>query len=74
MELPPSTSTRSNLTLLHGSRINGKRPGSGLAAHWSCLLKEISQCDQGGNFGSAIKPSVLSTLRQALFKSFLFPF
>ena len=48
MELPPSTSTRSNLTLLmHGSRIRRKRPGSGMAAHWSCLLKEISLCDQG---------------------------
>ena len=46
MELPPSTSTRSNLTLLmQGSRIRGKRPGSGMAAHWSFLLKEISVCD-----------------------------
>jgi len=48
MELPPSTSMRSNLTLLmQGSRINEKCPGSGIAAHWSCLLKEISPCDQG---------------------------
>ena len=41
--------TRSNLMLLmHGSRIRGKRSGSGMVAHWSCLLKEISLCDQGG--------------------------
>ena len=72
MELPLSTSTRSNLMLLmHGSRINGKCLGSGMAAHWSCLLKEISRCDQGGNLGSVIEPPALSTLRQALFKSFL---
>ena len=72
MELPPSTSTRSNLTLLmHGSRINGKHPGSRMAAHWSYLLKEISRCDQGENLGLAIEPSALSTLRQAIFKSFL---
>ena len=72
IELPPSTSTRSNLTLLmHESRINGKRSGSGMAAHWSCLLKEISRCDQGGNLGSVNKPSAQSTLRQARFKSFL---
>jgi len=33
MELPPSTSTRSNLTLLmHGPRINVKRPSSRMAA------------------------------------------
>ena len=72
IELPPSTSTRSNLTLLmHGSRINGKRPGSGMAAHWSCLLKEMSRCDHGGNLGSVIEPSALSTFRQALLRSFL---
>ena len=72
MELPPLTSTRSNLMLLmHGSRINGNRPSSGMAAYWSYLLKEISWCDQGENLGSVIEPSALSTLRQALFKSFL---
>jgi len=61
MELPPSTSTRSNLMLLmHGSRINGKHLSSGMAAHRSCLLKDISQCDQGGNLGSMIDPSELS--------------
>ena len=26
-----------------GSRTRGKRPGSGIAAHWSFLLKEISR-------------------------------
>ena len=72
IELPPSMSTRSNLTLLmHGSRINKKHPGSGMAAHWSCLLKEMSRCDQGGNLGSEIEPSELSTFRQALLRSFL---
>jgi len=32
---------------MQGSRIRGKCPGSRIAAHWSCLLKEISLCDQG---------------------------
>ena len=37
-----------------GSSTSGKRPGYGMSAHWSALLKVIGYSDQSRYFGSMI--------------------